>query len=447
MMKKPNPMKSICFVLLFAALSLIMPRAARALPSVERVVLPNRLVLLVFEDHSLPIVTFQLLIDAGSRKDPGDMQGLANLTAKGLLLGTAAQNAREANEELDLLGATMEAECGKDFATLGMQTLRRNLSRSFPLFMRTFTQAAFPEKELAAEKEKIVGQIRSAEDEPSEVAEQAFDKALFLDSPYARPAKGTAESVTGIPREAVLKFYADHYAPNVSILAVGGDITMEDVKALLVPDLANWAEKKVPQQTFTPSFPTSTRTVKINRDITQANIVLGNEGMERANKDYSAFSVMNYIFGFTNFTSRLMNEVRIRKGLAYSVLSVIEPRKYTGAFEIILQTKNSSASEAVSLVLQEMERMRKEPVSNAELELAKKFLVGNFPLRYSTQKDMAKFFTLAEFFGLGLDYPQKYPSLINSVTREDVLRVAQKYLHPENYVLVIVGNLRDAGLE
>ncbi len=445
--KTANPLTVISWVVLFGLASVTVPAAARALPAVERTVLPNKLVLLVFEEHSLPVVTFQLLVDAGSWKDPEDMGGLANLTANGILLGTAAQDAKAINEELDFLGTSLESMCDNDFAALGMQTLKRNLEKSFPLFMRTITQASFPEKEIAAEKKKIEGRIQSEEDEPSEVADKAFDKALFLSSPYSRPVKGSSESLSKITREAVLKFHGDYYAPNCSILAVGGDITMEEVKSLIVPELVRWAEKKVPQSTFTTTFAAATRTVKISREITQANIILGNAGMERANKDYSAFSVMNYIFGFTNFTSRLMCEVRIKNGLAYSIESEMEPRKHPGAFEITLQTKNSSASEAVSLVLHEMERIRKEPVSDSEFELAKQFLIGNFPLRYSTQKDMGRFFTLVEFFGLGLDYPEKYPSIINAVTRDDVLRVSRKYLHPENYILVVVGNLKEAGME
>ena len=156
---------------------------------------------------------------------------------------------------------------------------------------------------------------------------------------------------------------------------------------------------------------------------------------------------MNYILGSGGFGSRLVEEIRNKRGLAYSVTSFFDPGKYPGSFEIVLQTKNASAREAISLALQQVERIRKEPVSERELESAKKYLIGSFPMRFNTQAKLANFLTQVEYYALGRDYPEKYPSLIQSVTREEVLRVAQKYLDPEKYILVIVANLKEAGLE
>jgi zinc protease len=133
--------------------------------------------------------------------------------------------------------------------------------------------------------------------------------------------------------------------------------------------------------------------------------------------------------------------------LAYSVGSFFDVGKYPGSFQIALQTKNESAREAVTLSLQEAERIQKNLVSEKELAGAKKYLIGSFPMRLDTQTKLANFFTQVEYYGLGLDYPKKYPTLINSVTREEVLRVAKKYLHPKNTILVIVANLKEAGME
>ncbi len=156
---------------------------------------------------------------------------------------------------------------------------------------------------------------------------------------------------------------------------------------------------------------------------------------------------MNYIFGGGGFASRLTEEVRNKRGLAYSVYSFFDPGKYPGSFQIELQTKNSSAREAISLSLQQMERIRKEPVSEKELEGARKYLIGSFPMRFDNQSKLANFLTQIEYYGLGLDYPEKYPSILKAITREEILRVAQTYLHPENYLLVVVGNLKEAGME
>ena len=156
---------------------------------------------------------------------------------------------------------------------------------------------------------------------------------------------------------------------------------------------------------------------------------------------------MNYIFGGGGFASRLTEEIRNKRGLAYDVQSFFDPGKYPGSFQVVLQTKNGSAREAISLSIQQMERIRKEPVSAKELEGARKYLIGSFPMRFDNQTKLANFLSQVEYYGLGLDYPDRYPSLIKAVTVEEVLRVAKTYLHPENYLLVIVANLKEAGME
>jgi Peptidase M16 inactive domain len=147
------------------------------------------------------------------------------------------------------------------------------------------------------------------------------------------------------------------------------------------------------------------------------------------------------------FASRLVEEIRDKRGLPYSVASFFEAGKHPGAFQIVLQTKNAQAQEAISLAVQQMERMRTEPVPENELEAAKRALIGSFPLRLGSQAQLAPFLTQVEYYGLGLDYPATYSSRIASVRREDVLCVAQAYLHPQHRILVMVANLQEAGVQ
>jgi zinc protease len=155
---------------------------------------------------------------------------------------------------------------------------------------------------------------------------------------------------------------------------------------------------------------------------------------------------MNYILGAGSLNSRLMDDIRNKRGLAYSVASMFEGRKYPGAFMVFLQTKNRSAPEAIRATMENLERVRTELVSEKELEDAKKYLVGNFPQRFSTHARTASFFSQVEYFGLGLDYPKEYPSLINGITRQDVLKAAQTYVRPDESVTVVVADLKEAGL-
>ena len=185
--------------------------------------------------------------------------------------------------------------------------------------------------------------------------------------------------------------------------------------------------------------------VTVNRELTQANIILGHIGIERSNPDYYAVSVMNYIFGGGGFASRLMTRIRDDMGLAYDVHSFFTSDRDKGVFQTGVQTKNESAKTVIEVILEEMRRIQKEPVTDEELKDARAYLTGSFPRRLDTMDKIANFLALTEFYNLGIDYDKRYPVYINSVTRDDILRVAGKYLNPERYVLVVVADLKKAG--
>jgi zinc protease len=189
------------------------------------------------------------------------------------------------------------------------------------------------------------------------------------------------------------------------------------------------------------------KTILIDRDITQANILLGHEGIRREDPDYYAVSAMNYILGGGGFTSRLMQKVRDEMGLAYDIHSYFNPNKYGGIFEVGVQTKNESANTVISEVLRQLKRIREEHVSENELEDAKAYLTGSFPRRLDTNRKIADFLLAVDFYNLGFDYIEKYPQYINSVTKDDILRVAKKYLSTEDYILVVVANQSKAKIE
>jgi len=185
----------------------------------------------------------------------------------------------------------------------------------------------------------------------------------------------------------------------------------------------------------------------IDKDLTQATIVLGHVGIERRNPDFYAVAVMNYILGGGGFSSRLVHRIRDEQGLAYDVDSVFEANVMPGPFAVRVQTRNAAANQALASVLQELKRIRTEPVSDQELADAKAYLIGSFPLRMDTAAKLASLLNLVELHGLGLSYFDDYPKAIASVTKEDVLRVARTYLNPDLYALVIVGKLAEAKID
>jgi zinc protease len=174
---------------------------------------------------------------------------------------------------------------------------------------------------------------------------------------------------------------------------------------------------------------------------------MGCGGVARSNPDFYRLKVMNYILGGGGFSSRLVKVVRSEHGLAYSVTSSFEPGKFQGAFSISLQTKNQSSNQAIDLILQQLREIQEKPVSDAELDGAKKFLIGSFPLGLERQSAIASFMVQVEFYGLGLDYAEQYPKLIGSVTKDEVLAVAKKYLHPDSMIVVAAANQSEAKIK
>lgn len=423
------------------------PAGAVSLPPVQRSVLPNNLVLLVAEDHSLPFVVFELLVDAGSRRDPEGRDGLARLTAQGLLLGTSKQSRGMINDSVDFLGATIEASATRDYAFVKLQTLKKNLDLSFGLLMEALTGPTFPESEIASEIQRTLGRIQASDERPLMFAEKAFRQALFPKSPYGHPVEGTRESVSTLKREEVAQFHQAFYRPNNAILAIVGDITPDEVRARLAPTLQSWPAAPLPETRFEATYAEGPHTVSFDRKVAQASVIMGNYGLRRDDPDYYPAEVMNYILGGGVLESYLMEEIRVKRGLAYGVYSSLTAEKYQGSFQIVLQTKNASARDAISIAEQQMERMRKTPVSGKTLARAKRYLTGSFPLRLDSQSKLAHFLSTVEYYGLGLDYPEKYPRFIDAVTVRDILAVAGKYLHPRRAILVVVGDLAKAKVE
>jgi zinc protease len=244
------------FLMLYAGLP---DGSLQAMPPVQRTVLPNGLILLVCEEHSLPFVTFQLLINSGSWKDPQGEEGLAYLTARGLLLGTSKRKVTTIHEELDFMGASLSSSSGRDYATLYFQVLKKDLEQGWDLFMEVLTQPTFPEEEIKREVEKTLAAIQAAEDQPDEVAEKKFQKTLFLSSPYGHPVEGTKESLPRITQEAIVRFYRSYYQPNSAILTIAGDISAEEVKTKLLPSLSKWAIAEIPKILLKPPSQKSQR--------------------------------------------------------------------------------------------------------------------------------------------------------------------------------------------
>ncbi|MBI5633992.1 MAG: insulinase family protein [Nitrospirae bacterium] len=423
-------------------LAVFLASQAAAGPLAEREILSNNMVLLHAERRVLPIVTIVMAVRAGSIAEPSDKAGLAYLTAALLNEGTKKRTSREISEAIEFVGGSLSASAGADYTTISLSLLKKDIDLGFDLLSDILMNPVFNENEITRKKKITKNWLIQQNEEPGAVASIAFSKAVFGEHPYARQVQGTIESLDRINRQDIVDFHNTFFAPNNAIMTVVGDISRDELKALLNRHLGTWNQKKIPSNPLPEIGASNSATViRVNKDLTQANIVLGHLGISRDNPDYYAITVMNYILGGGGFSSRLMDNIRDNKGLAYDVHSYFSANRLSGSFQAGLQTKNESANIAIEEVLREMERIRTEPVSDKDLQDAKSYLTGSFPLRIDSNSKIAGFVLAVEFHSLGLDYVDKYPLLINAVTKEDILRVARKYLDTKNYVLVVVGNM------
>jgi zinc protease len=402
--------------------------------------LPNHLVWLFSRQAELPLVTLQLLIKAGTLQEPQGREGLANLTASLLLSGTKSRSATRIAQELDFLGARLSASGGDDFTTLSLTVLKKDLAPGLELLKDVLLNPAFAPAEVKRKVAQYQAALKSEEDEPMTVAGRAFAKDLYGDFPYGHPALGTPQGLAAVTPKDLAAFHRTYYRPNNAVLAVVGDLTREEARQWVSRTFGSWEEAAIPPLKL-PPIPSlkQRKVVVIDKDISQANIILGSLGIKRQNPDFYAFQVMNYILGGGGFSSRLMDDIRENRGLAYSVGSSFAPGLEPGPFTVSLETKNASAAEAINQVTEQIRRIMSQPVDAKELEDAKSYFIGSFARKMDAISKRAWLLGYVEVYGLGLDYPWKYPELIGHLTPADIQQVAKKYLHPNTYLLVVVG--------
>ena len=436
-------MRWICSVVLLLVLFSGAANGAEIHP--VRKVTQNGMTVLILERPSLPIVSVEVLVRAGALFDPDEKAGLANMTANLLDEGTKQRSSKEIADAVDFIGASLSARAEDDFASVSLKVLKKDVATGFGLVADILINPLFDPKEVERVRRNTLGEILSEKDEPETVADRAFQDLVFGHHPYHNPVNGRQDTVTKITREELVAFHSDFYRPNNTIVAIVGDVTEAEAMQLVNKYFGAWEKKAISYPKISPAKPLEVKKVTlIDKDLTQASVMFGNVGIERSNPDYYAVSVMNYIMGGGGFSSRLLKEIRDNQGLVYSAYSRFVANTYPGPFVVSLQTKNATANAAIAGALKELERIRQGPVTDTELKETKDYLIGSFPLRLDTTSKLAEMLTAVEYYQLGPDYFEKYPQYIEKVTKEDVLRVARKYIDPSHYALVVVGKQSEA---
>jgi zinc protease len=427
------------------------PSAAVAAPvTVDRWEMGNGLIVLFVARHAIPAVQAHLVVKTGASVDPSGRTGLAALTSGLMTKGTPTRSAVEIAEAMDFIGGSLSSGVTEDVSTVTLTVLKKDLPTALGLMSDAVLHPAFPAAEVDRVRRETLSGILAAKDNPEAVAENAFAPLVFGSHPYARPIEGTESTVPLLTREEAVAFHRTYYRPNNAVFVLVGDLTPREARRAAKTAFGEWERAAVPPAAV-PLIPVlrARRVELIEKDLTQATVVLGHAGIARSDPDFYAVTVMNYILGGGGFASRLMTRIRDNEGLVYGISSGFDARRYPGSFSVGLQTKTESAPAAIRAALEEIAKIRAEGVTEAELDGAKSYLAGSFPLRYETNTRLAALLGMVELYGLGLTYFGDYPNKIRAVTLEDVQRVAAARLDPERYALVVVGRTNEIapGLE
>ncbi|HSS19901.1 MAG TPA: pitrilysin family protein [Pyrinomonadaceae bacterium] len=409
-----------------------------------RHVLSNGTVAYLVEDHDLPLVNISTVVRTGTYLDPTGKEGLAALTASQMrVAGTTSKTAEEFDEAADFLAANISSTmtATQAFATLNL--LAKDVDQGLVLYFDMLRNPRFQDDRLTLAKSQILQNMERRNDRTDAIEGREWSRLMY-GADHFSAKDSTKASIEGITREDMLAFHQRYYQPGGFIFAVSGDFNTKDMLAKLEAATKGWAVNKTP----VPPVPKPTNTLvpgvyTVHKaDVNQGRVSIGHTGALRDSPDSYALEIMNDILGGGDFSSRIMSRVRSDEGLAYSAGSSFGLGVYyPGTFRASFQSKNPTTSQAIDIVLEEINRVRTVKVSAEELETAKNSNIEFFPRIFATASQMASSFAGDEYTKRPADYWATYRDRIRAVTADDVLRVAQKYLHPDQLVILVVGNI------
>jgi zinc protease len=425
-------------------------RNTRPTLDVERVELPNGLVLLLAENHWIPSVSINAIVVAGSRFESDEQAGLASLTGALLDAGTASRTSQQIAETIESAGGQLGTFGDYQSSGAVVRLLSKDTALGLDVASDLLMNATFPEDKVSEHADRRAAQIKARLDVPRTQASDVFNEIVFQGSPQHRPPIGYEETVKGLTRGDVERFYRRFYVPQNMMLSIAGDIDKNEVKGIVD---ATFGRLPRAQGFEAPQVPLPHRQTRpIERFVAaakeQVNVIIGHLGIERRNPDYYALLLMDTILGSSpGFTSRIPRILRDEQGLAYTTFSNITSSAGLdpGRFIAYIGTAPENLDRAVSGLRQEIERIVEEGVTAEELETAKLYLTGSFVFHFQRNSQIADFLLEAELYGLGFDYLQRYPELIRATTIEDVSRVTRKYIDPQNLTTVVVGPIDERG--
>ncbi|MGY6274051.1 M16 family metallopeptidase [Methylomonas sp. MgM2] len=390
---------------------------------------------------SLPMVDIRVAFDAGSARD-GDQFGLAALTSAMLDTGAGKWNADEIANRFESVGAAFSNGISEDMAWLSLRSLTQQdlFDKAFETFQTILSAPSFNEDDFQREKNRTLAGLKHREESPGALANIAFQKALYHDHPYAHPEEGMVETVAGFGADDLKAFYKQYYVAANAIVVLVGDIERKRAEQLAEKLVAGLTLGQKPAEIPPVTMPSKPSVLHIEFPSTQTHVLSGMPGVARKDPDYFTLYVGNHILGGASLVSRLFDEVREKRGLAYSAASQFMPLYREGPFVMSLQTRNDQTRQAIDVMDATLKDFAENGPTEQELIAAKKNITGGFALRTDNNSKLMDYVTMIGFYQQPLDYLDVFPAKVEAVTVDDIKDAFQRRIKPEWLQTVTVGN-------
>lgn len=422
---------------LFAAVAILAAPLAAAAVKIEHWTASTGARVFFVETRALPIVDVQVDFSAGAARDPAGKAGLAQLTRGLMDLGAAGMDESAISERLADLGARLGGGADTDRASVSLRTLADADKRAaaFSIMRAVIAEPRFPGAIFERERTRTLAALRESLTRPETLASRAFWSSLYGTHPYG--VQPTAESLAAISVDDLKDFHAAHYVARSAVVTIVGALSRSEAEALAVFLTEALPSGEALPPIAAPAMPRPGE-VRVAHHAAQAHIQIGQPALKRGDPDFYALQVGNYTLGGGGFVSRLMKEVRDKRGFAYSVYSYFAPMQEAGPFQIGLQTKRTQAGEALQVTRDVLRQFLAEGPSEAELAAAKANIIGSFPLRLDTNRKILDNVAVIGFFGLPLDYLDAYAENVRKVTAADVRAAFARHVSTDTLVTVVV---------
>jgi len=415
--------------------------------------LKNGLNIIYVKDSQLPYFTMQMLVSSGSTNDPQTKSGLSYMVANLLEKGTQSRSANELADSLGQIGSSFNASVDDDYSFFAVSTLSFNRERLLKDFVEILTKPAFSLSEIRRLKAQVKSEIKSAVDDPSNFASMAYTSYIYGAHPYGRRTMGTIRDVSSIRKKNINRFYLQNYRPNNAYLAVVGAVD-NNIKDEIRKAFSSWksSDVKTPDYPIVPAIKGINIKLVNKSDLAQTQIRIGHKAIKRTNPDFLKLRLASLVLGGA-FSSRLMQRVRIEKGLTYSIGARFGAQKDYGSFTVSTFTRHDKVGETIKETLKVLDNFKKSGVTEKELESAKALAKGLFPRALETAEKFSQNLLMLRFYGIGDEYLTDYYKNIDAISQSDVNKAIAKYLDPQDLKILVfapksktVKQLRPIGL-